>query len=159
MQQKKKHLSLVRVVQSDFAAFLALAAPIVTWAIYIVIAYLGYFPAWGRHESLGSESAPFFLYASLVTTLIGVPLFLWRLHFFRSLRDRGVPVAGYITGVLFHRDRGRIEYDYTYQDKSYSSYNAVMKTARTRSLPPASAVTVLVDPNNPQRSFILDLVV
>lgn len=78
MEQKKKHLSLVRVVQSDFVAFAAVATPIVIWAIYITIAYFGYFPGFRRHEAVGSEAAPFFLYASLVTTLIGLPLFPWR---------------------------------------------------------------------------------
>ncbi len=159
MQKKNQQFSLLRVVQSDYAAFLSLMFPTVAWAIYIAIANFGYFPAFRGHEALGSEAAPFFLYAGLVTTVICVPLFVWRLHFFRTLYRHGVQVMGCITSVSFQRDRGRIEYSYMREGKTYSSYAAVMKTARTRGLAPESDVTLLVDQSNPQRSLIFDLYV
>jgi hypothetical protein len=133
--------------------------PAVTWTIYIVIANLGYFPALRGHEALGSKATPFFLHAGLVTTLIGILLFVWRLHFFRTLYRHGVQVAGCITSVSFHRDRGRIEYIYLCEGRTYSSCAAVMKTARTRGLAPETAVTLLIDQSNPQRSLIFDLYV
>lgn len=159
MQKQNQQFSLLRVIQSDYVVFLSLMLPAVTWTIYLVIANFGYFPALRGHESLGSEATPFFLYAGLVTTIIGVLLFVWRLHFFRTMYQHGIQVVGYITSVSFIRDRGRIEYTYLCEGKTYCNYAAVMKTARTRGLAPETAVTLLVDQSNPQRSLILALYV
>lgn len=159
MQQKNQQFSLLSVVQSDYATFLALISPTVTWTIYIALANWGYFPGLRGREALGSEAAPFFLYAGLVTTLIGILLFVWRLHFFRTLYRHGVQVVGCITSVSFMRDRGRIEYIYMVEGETYSSCATVMKTARTRALMPETPVTLLVDHINPQRSLLVDLYV
>lgn len=50
---------------------------------------------------------------------------------FRTLYAHRVEGVGYITSVWFFRDRGRIEYSYMCEGKTYNSYAAVMKTAHT----------------------------
>jgi hypothetical protein len=159
MEQKIQQPSLLRIVQSDFIALLALGFPAVVWVIYIATAYFGLFPDLRGRDPLSGADAPFFLYLGIVTMVVGVPLFIWRVRSFQALFSQGAQVMGRITTVSFFRDRGRVEYTYTYQGKTYSGYNAIMKTARTQALQPDIEVILILDRNNPKRALIRDLYV
>ena len=157
MEQKSRQLPLLRVAQTDYIAFLALGFPGVIWVIYIAVAYFGFFPDLRGREPLTGAAAPFFLRLGIITTLVGVPLFIWRVRSFQALFAQGAQVAGRITSISFFRDRGRIEYTYTWEGKTYKGYNAVMKTKRTQALEPGTEVILIVDKNHPQRALIRDL--
>src|SRR5437016_2431693 len=127
--------SVLRIIQSDYVALIALGFPAVMWVMYVAIAYFGFFPGLRGHESIqGSESAPLFLTLAVVSTLMGIPLLVWRIRSFQAAFARNVEVQGRITNISFFRDRGRVEYTYDYSGQTYHGGNAVMKTGRTRSL-------------------------
>jgi hypothetical protein len=160
MRSENLRPSPFRVLQSDFIALGSILFPAVMWGMYIVIAYFGFFPGFRGHDPIqGSEGAPAFLYLGIITTLIGVPLFVWRWRSFQSVFARGRVVTGRIASVSFSRDRGRVEYSYEYSGQRYHGGNAIMKTKRTKALQEGDEVELIVDPENPKRALIRDLYV
>jgi len=155
---KKSKPALIRIVQSDYIALLGVLLPLVFLAMYIAIAYFGYFPGLrGRDPIQGTEGAPLFLYGFIITLLIGVPVVIWRFKSIQNAFLNGMEVAGKIESISFFRDRGNVVYSYEYQGKSYSGGNAIMKTARTRALAPGMEIILVVYKNDPQRALIRDL--
>jgi len=159
VEQKTRQPSLLRIIQSDYTALFALGFPAVAWVMYIAIAYFGFFPGLRGRDPLTGADAPFFLYLGIITTLVGVPIFIWRVRSFQTLFAQGVQVTGRITSVSFFRDRGRVEYTYTYEGETYNGGNAIMKTGRTQALQPDTEVVLIVDRSNPKRALIRDLYV
>lgn len=149
--------SVTRIILSDFTTALAMLIILVPWIMYIATAYFGFFPSLRGRDPLTGSDAPFFQNLGIIATLIGIPLLVWRVRSFQALFARGVEVPGRITNVWFHRDRGRIEYEYTYQDKKYSSGNAVMKSGRTNKFRNGDELVLIVDPENPKRALIREL--
>lgn len=159
MAQDTSRPSMFRIVQSDYLTGLSILVVVVFWGMYVAIAYFGFFPGLRGRSPLTGSDAPFFLDLSIIATLIAVPLIIWRIHSFHSIFVRGVEVTGRITSISFFRDRGRVEYTYVYQGKSYESGNAIHKTGRTKTLQPDSEITLVVDRENPKRALIRDLYV
>jgi hypothetical protein len=152
--------SVVRIVQSDFAAMLGLLVPAVSLVMYICVAYFGYFPGFRGHDPIqGSEGAPLFLYLFIGGLVLGVPLAIWRIRTIQQLFARSVEVTGQVTNISFYKDRGRVEYTYTYLGQSYSGGNAIMKTGRTQQLRPGTQMVLLVNPDDPKHALIRDLYV
>lgn len=159
MEQTTRLPSPFRIAQTDYVAFLALAFPAVFWVIHIATAYFGFFPDLRGREPLTEAAAPFFRHLGIITTLVGVPLFVWRVRSFQALFAQGVPVMGRMTSVSFFRDRGRVEYTYAYEGRTYNGYHVVMKTKRTQALRPDTEVMLIVDRSNPKRALIRDVYV
>ncbi|TEU11420.1 MAG: DUF3592 domain-containing protein [Anaerolineales bacterium] len=159
MGQEIRQPSPLRIIQSDYVALLAALFPIVSWVMYVATAYFGFFPGLRGRDPLTGADAPFFLYLGIITTLIGIPLLVWRIRSFQAMFTRGVEVPGRITNISFYRDRGRVEYAYTYQGQTYQGGNAVRKTGRTKALQPGGEVVLIVDRDNPKRALIRDLYV
>lgn len=134
MVQKVPKPSVIRIIESDYTALSAVLFPTIIWVMYVAIEYFGFFPSFRGRDSLTGESAPFFLNFAIIVTLICIPLLIWRVHFFKKLFSKGVEVPGLIANIWFHRDRGRVEYTYTYQGKTYHRGNAIMKSGRTKTL-------------------------
>jgi hypothetical protein len=159
MKHGNRQPPVLRIVQSDYIALLAVLAPVVAWGMYIATAYFGFFPGLRGDDPLTGADAPFFLYAGVAVTLIAIPLLTVRVRSFQSLFRRGVELPGRITDISFYRDRGRIEYTYSYQGQTYQGANAIQKTGRAQALQPGAEVTLLVDPDKPDRALIRDLYV
>lgn len=150
--------SLMRIVQLDLLALFGILVPVVALVMYVAVAYFGFFPGLrGRDPIQGTAGAPIFLYLFLAGVVIGLPLAYWRIRAIQQMFAQGAEVAGQITGVAFYRDRGRVEYTYTYQGKPYAARNAIMKTSATKQLRTGQQVVVLVSPDRPQHAVIRDL--
>jgi hypothetical protein len=157
MSNKSKP-SIVRIIQSDFLALLGVLVPVVSLIMYICVAYFGYFPGLrGRDPIQGTEGAPLFLYMFIFGLLFGLPLAFWRIRSIQQMFAKSVEIVGQITTISFYKDRGRVEYAYTYQNQNYSGGNAIMKTGKTQQLTSGSQVVLLVNPDEPKRALIRDL--
>lgn len=157
MSNKSKP-SIVRIIQSDFLALLGVIVPLVSLIMYVCVAYFGYFPGLrGRDPIQGTEGAPLFLYMFIFGLVVGLPLAFWRIRSIQQMFANSVEVVGQVTNISFYKDRGRVEYTYTYQNQNYSAGNAIMKTGKTRQLSSGSQVVLLVNPDEPKRALIRDL--
>src|SRR5687767_6816879 len=113
----KPKASVVRIIQSDYLALLGVLVPVVSLIMYICVAYFGYFPGFrGRDPIQGTEGAPLFFYMLIVGLVVGLPLAFWRIRAIQQMFEKSVEVVGQVTNVSFYRDRGRVEYSYTYQN-------------------------------------------
>lgn len=150
--------SVVRIVQSDYLVLLGILVPVVSLIMYISVAYFGYFPGLRGHDPIqGSDGAPLFLYLFIGGVVIGVPLAIWRMRTIQQIFSTGVEVTGQIKDIFFHRDRGTVQYSYTYQGQEFLSGNAIMKTSQTQKLSPGDQVVLLIHPEQPKRALIRDL--
>ena len=148
-----------RVIRTDYAAMLALLFPVVIWGMYVATAFFGFFPGLRGREPLTASDAPFFLYFSVIVTLLGIPLLIWRIHVIRAIFIRGIEVPGKIMSAHFPGSRGRLEYAYIFRGQTYRSGHAFQKTKQIRGLQPGDDVTLVVDPNNPGKALIRDICV
>jgi hypothetical protein len=97
-----------------------------------------------------------FIVIALIT-LAGLGLVFWRVQVIKAIFEDGIEIAGTLRSVVFFRDRGRVEYVYTYLDQKYASGNAILKTSRTKRLQPGMQIVLVVDRSQPRRAFIRDL--
>jgi hypothetical protein len=159
MTEKPKP-SIIRIVQSDYLAVLGILVPVVSFIMYVCIAYLGYFPGLrGRDPIQGTEGAPLFLYLFIIGLVVGIPLAIWRIRSIQQIFSKSVEVVGEITNISFYKDRGRVEYAYSYMGQDYSGGNAIMKTRKTQQLSTGNQIVLLVNPDEPKRALIRDLYV
>jgi hypothetical protein len=150
--------SILKIIQIDYTAMLAVMFPIVIWGLYIAISYFGFLPGLrGRDPIQASQGAPFFFYMGIAALVIGMPVLIWRVRSIQSIFTNGVIVSGQIINIGFHRDRGRVEYSYHYEGQTYQVGNAIQKTKRTKTLNSGDEITVIVDPTNPKKAYIREL--
>jgi hypothetical protein len=143
-----------KIVITDYYSLVAFTIPVVFWTFYIVITLLGYFPNFGRVESLDRSDASFFLFLAIVLTPPTFFFLLLRIRAIRHLLQEGQEIKGEIIHKSFYRRRGRIEYTYHYKGELYYNGNALMQTPAIKYLKEGDKVVLLVDPKNPQRALI-----
>jgi hypothetical protein len=151
--------SVARIVKSDYVALLTVLSPVVFWLMYLALAYFGYLPNPRGRKPLSDSDAPFFLKLALITTFICLPLLIWRVRHFQTVFANGEAVNGRIAKVSFFRDRGRIEFTYTYAGRQYHAKNALHKTKEATAFKEGDEVVIVVSRSNPKRSYIRDLFV
>jgi hypothetical protein len=159
MSAKAPKPSPIRIIKSDYFALLTVLAPLAFWLIYLALAYFGYLPHPRGGGPLSASDAPFFLKLALVTTLVCVPLLIWRVRHFRAVFGHGEEVIGRITNVFFFRDRGRVEFTYTYAGQRYRARNALHRTKEAAALKEGDEVVLVVSRSEPRRAYIRDLFV
>ncbi len=152
MNEQRRSPSFFSLIQGDYWALLAVIFPVVGWGLFIYNRFIAAGPD-------RVEAASFFLNMAIVATVVGIPLLVWRLRSFQAHFARGVEVTGRVIAIGFRRDRGRVQYTYTYQGQSYQGANALHKTRKTQGIQPGDEVTLLVDPDNPKRALIRDIYV
>ncbi len=140
------NLSMKRVLINDYLAFLGWFMPVVLWAVYLISIFVG------RRDVFS-----IFTYLAIAATIAGPIILLLRVIYFRRLFAEGLEAPGKISDVYFLRDRGRVTYNYIHQGAEYKSGNVLHRSADTRALRVGQNITVMVDPNNPQRGLLKDL--
>jgi len=130
--------------------FIGLAIIVAVWGLYVLASV-------GVIEDQTNEDLVFLLYMAIIGTPIGAAIMLLRIRWFIGFFKRGVVVSGSVVDVYWHKDRGRIEYTYTYQSKDYRHGNGMMKTRMTARISVGDEVKLIVDPQNPKRALIRNL--
>jgi len=158
---EKTKPSIVRIVTSDYLAYVGTLIPFITLIMHIgftCLDYFGYSNVFRENEPIQStEGAPIFLYFLIIGLAVGMPLAIWRIRYIQQMFSTGVEVVGQLTNISFDRDRGKFEYTYTYQGQLYSGNNLIMKTKKSQHLGPTSQVVLLIKPDEPKHSLIRDM--
>ena len=139
--------SLLKIVTIDYATFLGWLIPVVVWGIYIVLIILG-------NVQTDDFTLPITFFGMTVAALA---ILIWRIQIFNTVFSDGIEITATISNVSFFRDRGRVEYVYFHQGEKYASGNAIHKVKQTLALKVGEQVVLMVDRNNPKRTFIRDL--
>lgn len=142
-----KHPSIIKIINTDYIALIAILFPVVTWIFYFVLMF--------SKKINPTDWKLLTIYA--VITFIALIILVWRIHLLNTIFDDGIEALATISNVSFFRDRGRIEYIYHFQGQKYSSGIAVRKTKHTSAVNPGQQAVVMVDRNQPKRAFLRDL--
>ena len=142
--------TLAKILMMDYVAFLGVAIAVAAPAL-LVLAYAGVFGDQSDDDLL------FWIVIAVLGLLVGIMIAVVRVRSLMNIFARAVEVPGTIVRVWFTKDRGRVNFTYTFRGKEYSSGKAIMRNRRTEELDAGRSVIVVVDPENPRRSFIRDL--
>jgi len=142
-----KQPSLIKIMTVDYAAFLAFTFPVIMWGLYIALVVL-------QNVKMTDLVLPAIFTA---ITIISIGIMAWRIQVFNAIFNDGIEMPATISNVSFFRDRGRVDYVYTYQGQKHTAGNAVHKVKQTQALQVGEQVIVMVDRNNPKRAYIRDL--
>lgn len=93
---------------------------------------------------------------SMFSGVFGI-LFMLRLRIINKLINHWTEVEAIVTNKWYSRDRGRIEYSYSYQGEAITSGWAIMKNKVNLQLQKGMEVTVLINPDKPKQSIILSV--
>jgi len=149
-----KYPSIYRIVKNDYTA---MAAVIVLFLVGIVSIAYGAYLYWQPHEQINMNLIIYITPIVAISLFMATVVLIWRIQRIQSTFETGQIVQGHIYTLSFFRDRGRIEYIYTYQDKKHLSWNAIMKTKQATALNSGDAVTIAVNPTNPKIAFVREL--
>jgi hypothetical protein len=138
-------LSFLRIIEADYIAYISVLAPVVMWAVYA----FSYFS--------GRETGTTYTLTMAGITVAGMLALIWRYRLFSTVFEDGQQTQAVISHVSFYRDRGRIDYEYTYMGQQYKSGSMVHKIRRVTDLKIGDQITVMIDRNKPNRAFIKDL--
>ena len=141
--------SLLKIITIDYIAFLGWLFPVVMWGMYVVLIVLG-------NVKINDLTLPV---TFAVITVVALAILIWRIQVFNTIFSDGIETTATINNVSFFRDRGRVDYVYTYQGQKYVSGNAIHKVKQTLALKAGEQVVLMVDRNNPKRAFIRNLYV
>lgn len=142
-----KRPSLAKIITIDYAAFVAWLSPVVMWTVYLALRLL--------QPATGTSSV--FPVLATVITAIAIVVLAWRIRQLDTVFREGVETSATIRQVTFYRDRGRVEYGYTFRGQPYVSGTVVHKVKATQALRVGDHLTVLVDRTNPKRAYLRDL--
>jgi len=132
--------SLIQIIWTDYSAFILALLPVCIWVVVLFI--------W---------RAQVYIKIGGLGTLIALGLLTWRVLLFRKVFREGKSVLGRISSAYLIRDRGRVEYTYSYQGKFYQSGVSIHRNNRTKALKDGEGVILVVDSRKPGRAFIRGL--
>ena len=142
-----KRPSIFKIIIIDYAAFTAALFPIVMWGIYMLLLAM-------QEIQLSNLAYPAI---AAGITFVSLLVLILKIRQISSLFEDGLEVPATISNVFFFRDRGRVDYSFTYNGQKYITGNALHKVKQTSELRVGDSVTVLIDRNNPKRACIRNL--
>ncbi len=143
----QKQPSVYKILIIDYTAFTAALFPVAIWVFYLLLLIM-------KEARIDDPTLP--VIAGGITFL-SIPVLIWRIRRISLMFEDGLEVSATISNVFFFRDRGRVEYTFTYNGQSYITGNALHKVKQTSALKVGDTVTVLFDRNDPRRTCIKDL--
>lgn len=150
-------ISTGKILKNDYLALVSLLLPSVFIVLYVDALCGGVLRSLLKIGRTGIGEPKTFLYIVIASVLIFVPLLIYRITAMKNHFKNGVTVDGRITYLEFYKDRGRVEYKYSYNDEQYESGNALPKNAYTSALKKDMLVSLIINKDNPKKAFIKEL--
>lgn len=147
------------IIKNDALSCITIILPIVMWGIYIAVTFFGVSFVSKRTDTVvnNSEGNPFFLVAPIILSILCLGVLFWRINSIQKIFKSGERVIGRIIDVSFFKDRGRIEYSYSYKRQNFQSGTSIMKNSKTQSYQNGQEILLIIDSTNPNKALIQDL--
>ncbi len=142
---ERKRPTILRILDSDYTAALALMAPFIVWLLFWVLSIL----------YVVNLQIP--RYLAIFLTIASLLLVAWRCWFISQIFANGVETPGEVQHIWFFRDRGRVMVTFNWEGKAVEKNSTIPKNEYTETLSKGQSITLMVDPNQPQRVFMRDL--
>jgi hypothetical protein len=158
-RQSNPDPSTFQIIKNDALACVAIILPVVMWGIYIAVTFFGLsFESKRSGTTVANPDAnPVFLIAPIVLSLLCGGILSWRLSSIQKLFKSGERVVGRIIDISFFKDRGRIEYSYSYGRQNFQSGTAIMKNSKTKSYQNGQEIMLIINSADPSKALIQDL--
>lgn len=131
-------------MENDFSLTTRMMIPVFAWALYLFPLIL-----------MGGSRLLFYV---VVAATVGGPLLMvWRLFSIRKVFQQGQAATGVIRSVQFIKDRGRINFNYSYFGQDYTGTVVVHANDRTRAFEADQQVELMVDPAKPKQAYLRGL--
>lgn len=149
--------SLVSIIQSDYAAFMAVLAPAIFVSISLAVAFLINLP--DRTPGAAGVYYPpdLLVFGALAAVLAGAAVLIWRVWTIRRVFSHGVEGSGTLIRVALTKDRGQLAFQYEHAGQTYESGCSVHRSRRTRGLKKGAVVGLVVDASDPRRAVLTEL--
>ena len=141
-----------KIIPRDYLAFTLAGVPAPLWLLFIVV--------YGLPAALNGQ--PVDINGYLILLLLAVTGYCWlalawRVTKIRSVFSSGIRVQGTVTKVWFFRQRGQVSFNYSYLGTSHQAKITLVKNKFTSAIQPGDKLTLLVDPDQPSRTFLQEL--
>jgi hypothetical protein len=140
-----KNPSLLRVIEIDYYANLAVLLPGGFWVVMLFMVAI---------KSQNLERA---LYVGIVLTMLGLAALAWRYGLAWRLLTSGQEVPGTISRTWFFRDRARITCTYSFKGRKYQATQSMRFSRRVMGLKAGERVRLVVNSSMPHNFLIRQL--
>jgi hypothetical protein len=142
---ERKRPSILRIIDSDYMAALALLLLFFFWLLFWMLSVLRLF------------DLQILRYLVIGLTAGSLMLLAWRCWLIRRIFAEGVETLGEVRQVWLYRDRGRLVVTYVWEKRPVQINNIVPKNEYTKTLQEGQQVVLMVDRDQPERAFLRDL--
>lgn len=152
-----RKVSFRRALRNDNPCCILAIFPFVFLGLGLFIFFSGWTPTRRGPRDMG---ATFNLLALLVGALLSLGFaggVAARFSLLRRILAAGLDVEATIVDLRFDRGRGRVQYRYAWDGRTYVDGHAIMESKDARSLQPGGLLRVAVDPRRPSRAVPIDL--
>ena len=144
--------SIRQIIRIDYLAISLAGVPVAMWVLLAVVYIM---PAWLNNQPV--ELNAFSILVLIAATLYCWLALAWRVNKIRSVFAAGVHVKGVITKIWFFRNRGQMYFNYTYLGAQHDAKMTLVKNETTSALTEGAELDLLVDPDDPKRTFLQNL--
>jgi hypothetical protein len=154
--------TLSQTLKNDYVSLIVSIIPPIVLGITVIAPAFGISFRGRRSIVVGavSEQSSFDAVGFGIALIVTVSAYLYlfkRVNSIKNIFKTGDQIVGKITDISFFKDRGRIEYTYSYQRQTFQSGTAIMKTSKTESFLTGQELLLVVDSANPNKALIQDL--
>jgi hypothetical protein len=152
--------TLSQTLKNDYVSLIVSIIPPIVFGITVIAPALGISFRSRRSVVVGAVSGGFDALGFGIALIVTVSAYLYlfkRVNSIKNIFKTGDQIIGKITDISFFKDRGRIEYTYSYQRQTFQSGTAIMKNSKTESFLTGQELLLVVDSANPNKVLIQDL--
>ncbi len=95
--------------------------------------------------------------ATGVLTVVLLLLLARRVSRLKRVVEMGTRISATVADIGFFRDRGRVEFQYTYEGQEYRTGTVIMKNSQTQAIAAGAQIEVAIDPRKPGKVVIVQL--
>jgi hypothetical protein len=142
---ERKRPTIVRILDSDYTAALALMAPFILWLMFWLLSIM----------HVVDLQIPRDLVIAL--TIASLLLVAWRCWLISQIFANGVDTPGEIQHIWFYRDRGRLMVTFSWGGAALQKDTTIPKNEYTKTLSEGQPIMLVVDLHQPKQAFVRDL--
>ena len=142
---ERKRPTILRTLDADYTAALALMAPFIFWLLFWLVAIM---------HIVDLQILRILVIALTLGSLL---LVAWRCWLISQIFANGVATQAEVQHVWFSGDRGRLVFMFIWERAPLQKNSMIPKNDYTESLREGQAIMLVVDPHRPKRAFVRDL--
>ena len=142
---ERKRPSILRIIDSDYAAALALLLLVLFWLLFGMLSVLHLF------------DLQILRYLVIGLTAGSLMLLAWRCWLIRRIFTEGVETLGEIRQVWFYHERGQLVVTYIWEKRPVQKNSMIPKNNYTKTLQEGQQIPLMIDRRQPKRAFLRDL--